>query len=199
MNWFGKTIQGYAGKKDAVLDLGCGMMGHILDTLPTHEKSRLKCKYPIVGVDIFKPYLDYLNKRGDVIGIIWDLRSTPLPFVDKSFDIVILSDVLEHLDSIVQSEALLSDSERIARNVVIGLTPNIFSPSLDGDTIFPYDRFSSKDNKSSRNVFQAHHILVNPEWLREKGYCIVTPKEDNSRHTFFLKKLDPKNKKRWKQ
>ena len=171
------------------------MMSHILDTCPTYPKTKLKCKYPITGVDIFMPYLDFLIKRGDVQVVKWDLRKTPIPFEDKRFDVVILSDVLEHLSNIEQASNLLFEAERIARKVVLGLTPNKFQPETEGDVSGPYKIFSQLDNPKSRNFHQQHKILLPPEWFLSRRYKIKIPKQDNHRHTFFVKKMD-KNKKK---
>src|SRR3989338_3090970 len=71
---------GFTGKK--VLDIGCGH-GFLL--------SKLKDKNEAYGIDYIKENPHDIRKK------VVDLEKDSLPFRDKFFDIVICSNVLEHI------------------------------------------------------------------------------------------------------
>jgi len=165
MNWVGDLIQENIEETDTVLDLGCGIMQATLDIVPSYPKTILKCK-KLFGVDIHQPYLDYLNDYG-IETLKWDLRKVPYPFQDKSFDIVILTDILEHLENMEYVNKLIRESMRIARKKVIVLTPNKFSSNIKAiKNPYPYDQF--KEN----NKYQRHHLLISRKYLEENGFKV---------------------------
>lgn len=73
--------------KSKILDLGCGD-GNVTQLFL--EKGE------VVGVDISKEALKKAERRG-IKTKLHDLNQLPLSFGDKSFDVVILTDTLEHL------------------------------------------------------------------------------------------------------
>lgn len=96
------------------LECGCGE-GFILSGLRGH----------VVGLDISKRALQ-INKETllDSELIVADVYL--LPFRDKSFDEVYLSEVIEHLERPIEA---VVEMERIARRRVIVTTPNYNIPS----------------------------------------------------------------------
>jgi len=70
-----------------ILDLGCGD-GNVSQLFL--EKGK------VVGIDISKEALKKAERRG-IKTKLHDLNRLPLPFGDKSFDVVVLTDTLEHL------------------------------------------------------------------------------------------------------
>jgi SAM-dependent methyltransferase len=92
-----------------VLDLGCGFAAYS-DAL---VKEGLQC----VGGDI---NLDYLRaaSRPSVPVVNVDGK---LPFADKSFDSVVLFEVIEHVPEL---QAILSEAFRVARRNVLITVPN---------------------------------------------------------------------------
>ncbi len=75
----------------------------------------------VVGIDIFKSYLDEAKGKGVYQELILgDVRHLPLK--DKSFDVVICMEVLEHLEK-VDGEKLLGELERVAKRQVLLSTP----------------------------------------------------------------------------
>jgi SAM-dependent methyltransferase len=52
----------------------------------------------VIGMDISPVSCEYANRKGDIPIINGDLEK-PLPFTKESFDLVIIADVLEHLDN----------------------------------------------------------------------------------------------------
>ncbi len=187
MNWVGDLIQKNIEKTDSYLDLGCGIMQNLLDFVESYPKTKLECDY-LHGVDIFEPYLEFLNEKG-VSTTKWDLRETPLPFKDKSFDNVSLTDILEHLDDIKYVDNLLKESERIAKKRIFILTPKIFCENESGvSNPYPYDKFTID------NEYQRHHILLTESYFKNKGFKIIKinhPKYKNldDEYIFGIKKV----------
>lgn len=98
-----------------VLDLGCGKgaAGKVLNANKIHE---------FVGVDIYDPYLKICKKSGYYKKIIKnDLKK--IKFEKKSFDVVILFQVIEHLKK-EDAEALIKKAINIAREAVLISVPN---------------------------------------------------------------------------
>jgi hypothetical protein len=106
---------------DSVLDLGCG------------PDSPVKyCNVPYsVGVEAFKLYLEESKrKKIHTEYLLEDI--TKVNFKSKSFDAVIMIDILEHLEK-EQGRKLLKKVEKWARKKIIINTPNGYLPlkSLD--------------------------------------------------------------------
>ena len=174
MNRIGDLIQKELSKEDSVLELGCGIMQTTLDTCPTYPKTKLKCR-EYVGVDAFKPYVDFLNKRSDVKAVFWDLRNVPYPFQDKSFDVVLLIDILEHMISQEALDNLLEEANRVARKKIIAYAPEHFydnKKNAGENADFPYGSFGS-------NVLQEHHLVISKEFLEDNGFYVTKLNMDN--------------------
>jgi len=165
MNWVGDWIQNNIDENDTVLDLGCGIMQATLDIVPTYPKTKLKCK-SLFGVDIYQPYLDVLDKLG-IKTLKWDLTKVPYPFEDKSFDHIILTDIIEHLPSIETVNALIEESKRIARKKLFVLTPSEFF-----DNISTVDEPPHPYNSLGSNVYQEHKLFIEKDYLERHGFKV---------------------------
>jgi hypothetical protein len=107
-----------------------------------------------VGIDVFKP--DLLESRKYKIhdeSVQCDITS--LPFKEKSFDIALCTEVLEHLDK-DGGKKLIFSLENFARKQVIFTTPV-------GDY---------KQMPFGGNVFQEHKYIWLPADLKNLGYAI---------------------------
>lgn len=93
----------------SILDVGCGD-GRITNRLISTYKN-------ICGLDSSKEALKHV--LGDKI--LGNLNS--LPFTDKSFNLILCCEVLEHLPSQIYSLAL-KEIERVAENYIIITVPN---------------------------------------------------------------------------
>jgi hypothetical protein len=78
-----------------------------------------------------------------------------LPFEDKSYDIVVALDVLEHLENI---HATLKDAFRVARKSVIISLPNIYYISFRW-------RFFRGKGMGVKYIFHPHRVLDRHRWL----------------------------------
>ena len=132
----------------SIMDIGCG---------PNSVIQFSPCKFRM-GIDIYQPYLDaaFLKHTHDIYvqGDITKLAAKPKN--PKSFDVVLASEVLEHLDK-HDGLALLARMEQWAIHKVIIKVPNgyIAQPAFDG------------------NQYQAHRSAWYEDELKELGYTVT--------------------------
>ncbi len=142
------TISKHLDKRGkSLLDVGCGRGGSI-------ERINRKRKLFSVGVDIFQPYLLHCRAAGFYDELVrCDVRL--LPFGPDRFDIVLCSEVLEHLQR-YEAERLINEIELIARRQVIisTLVGRCHQHEYDG------------------NPYQAHRSAWTPEDFRQLGYAV---------------------------
>ena len=100
----GPILEGFQGLR--VLDLGCGP-GRLYPQL-----QPLALEY--VGADITKSSLEAFHGKHPEARLIW-LRSQELPFLDKTFNLVVCWAVLCHV-SWRQVEVIFSESSRVLNN-----------------------------------------------------------------------------------
>jgi SAM-dependent methyltransferase len=107
----------YPEEVDSILDLGCG-----LSCKSQYLKARIK-----VGVDIHRPYLRIAGLDYDGTLISYDVTKIQELFLEKSFDVVLLLDIVEHIEKEYALE-LIKNCEYIARKAVIIETPSGYIP-----------------------------------------------------------------------
>jgi ubiquinone/menaquinone biosynthesis C-methylase UbiE len=96
-----------------MLDVGCGM-GDLLDKFPRRMRR---------GVDISEDYLKIARKRGLKV---MKAAAESLPFVDGLFEVVIATDILEHVFDLNQ---VTRELVRVSRKFIIVRVPcmeNVF-------------------------------------------------------------------------
>jgi len=98
-----KLISPHLGPGARVLDIGCGF-GHLGRALMDASKDSIQ----VEGLESVK--------RGNELIPITAYEGTRIPFPDRTFDAVILADVLHHDHD---QERLLREAARVSRNVVI--------------------------------------------------------------------------------
>ena len=104
-------------KEGSILDLGCGK-GWSWKFFVNPNRSN---SFLTVGADISLPYLKYCQEKGLYEDLIrCDVRK--LPFKEKSFDVVLLLQLVEHLTK-EEGLKLIDEAEKIARKQVIIGTP----------------------------------------------------------------------------
>lgn len=98
----------------SLLDAGCGE-GFVVDHLHRHNPE-LK----ITGIDVSEAAVEYARANFGESGRFRTGSVYKLPFSDKSFDVVLCSEVLEHLDD---PTAALLELKRVARTHVLITVP----------------------------------------------------------------------------
>ena len=137
------------GKAKTILDVGCGQ-GLPMELI----KMRMRPKYTM-GVDLFEPYIKEAKlKKIHNEYMLQDIKK--LSFPDKSFDVVIALQVLEHLTK-EEAWQLLNRMEKIARKQVVVATPigHMHHPEVDG------------------NPLQAHKSAFHPQDFQKRGYKVL--------------------------
>lgn len=97
-----------------VLEVGCGE-GEVASRLAvTHPLAR------IVALDVDHPVVEEAQRRHPGLAVL-TASADRLPFPDDSFDLVVLSEVLEHLDD---PDAALAEAARVSRSHCIFTVPH---------------------------------------------------------------------------
>lgn len=98
-----------------VLELGCGVHSYL---------STMKPRAYSVGVDIYEPSARLAKENGvyDEV-LVMNVMEVGSQLPEKSFDVVMAMDLIEHLNK-TDGEELLRIMERLARKKVIIYTPN---------------------------------------------------------------------------
>lgn len=143
-----------AGKR--ILDLGCATGNYCLAL----EKLGFEC----TGVDINKEYVDIAQKRG-VKALSID---GSLPFNDKSFDTIIMLEVLEHVENL---DEVLLEVKRVARKNVLLTVPNSTGYELLLQYSLTYEHMLEDDHI---NFFTKDSLSA----LLERYFAMCSVKED---------------------
>lgn len=159
-----------------MLELGCGIMQHLLDFVPTYPKTRLRCK-SLSGVDINQEYLEFLKTKG-VTTYHHNLTKIPIPFPDKSYDVVLIIDILEHLPTLEAAVNLITEACRIAKKKVIAFTPTHFR------TVNPVGE-SWEEFGFQPNEYQRHQILIDKALLEKHGFKTRNIKDKSNLHHLY--------------
>ena len=167
-NQYGKELKKYTNGIDSLLDLGCGSNSPV---------SFIKNLVPYrVGVDLFEPSV----KKSIELGIHNEYKLVNILEIDKvfnqnSFDMVIASDVIEHLEK-SEGYMLLDLMEKIAKKRVIVLTPNGFL----------------EQGVFDNNIYQIHKSGWEVEEFLERGYKVYgIMGNKNLRGEYSLPKIKP--------
>jgi hypothetical protein len=105
------------GEIISILDVACGLS----------FKSKYLDAQIRVGVDIHDEYFNHIESEVPYVLVKHDVRKLDEIFVDKSFDLVIALDIIEHLEK-EESLAMIEQCEKIAKKAVILETPKGFVP-----------------------------------------------------------------------
>lgn len=132
-----------------ILDLGCGK-GEPMRFI--NRRNQFYC----VGADIFGLHLSEAKEQASHHDyVLCDIQR--LPVKEKTFDVVLCLEVLEHLSG-EDGQKLLKDMEGIARRQVIVSTP--------------LGRY--KQGTYDKNPYYEHKYIWSPEQLRKLGYKVKT-------------------------
>jgi len=101
----------------SILDVGCGLS----------LKSKFICANVRVGLDAHRPYLEAVESGAPWIPICADVEKLPELFLPNTFDLVLLLDIVEHLNK-WRAYKLIERAEEIARVAVVIETPKGYLP-----------------------------------------------------------------------
>lgn len=102
-----------------VLDIGCGKgdWAYMLRSEKRGDRGR------IIGLDISRDYLDFIKRYSPYDRVIECDLNIGLPLADKSVDIALASEVIEHLEK-DKAILLLKEMERVTKEKIILTCPN---------------------------------------------------------------------------
>ena len=140
------VISAHVISGDKILDLGCG------DGYIAHK---LRTKAEVTTLDVWEKF----NPN-----VLHDLNDLPLPFEDNSFDVILLLDVIEHLE-FDAGEDLLKELKRITRRSILILTPLWWTSN--------HENVCNPESPYFKNPYNTHKCLWTSEdfvdWKRLKG------------------------------
>ena len=111
----------FADASGSLIDIGCGVGGHLRDVEFNRDLLR-------VGIDSHQASLDVALQNGVYTSVInADAKLFLASCEDNSYDFVLASCVIEHLEK-SEGLAFLTEIERVAARKVILFTPNGFVP-----------------------------------------------------------------------
>lgn len=141
----------------SVLDLGCG---------PNSPLSAVGCGGEKVGVEAFEPYVT-AARAAHTHDHIHHQSFSDLEVPLKSFDAVVMLDVIEHLER-DEAMALIRKAESIARKKVVISSPNGFIQqcALDGNPL--QQHLSGWTVNEMRSMGYTCRGLAGPKWLRHE-------------------------------
>lgn len=143
-------IRYHLGNNHKVLDIGCGD-GSLMTKVNSDKK------YEVVGVDLYKPSLKRAKRSGAYKSFFLnDLKK--VKFRRKSFDVVLASQVIEHLNK-QDALQLIKKLEKIAKHKIILTTPKGF---------VEFDSFEARDS----NKLQEHKSGWEIKELKDMGYTV---------------------------
>jgi len=162
-------------EKRVILDIACGFgeWGYSI----RKAKDGVPC---IVGLDIWVPYLGKLRRMKIYDGLV-RAKIPHIPIRDKSVDISLACEILEHLPK-HDGYKLLSELERITRKTIIVSFPlNLPQKEVGGN---PFERHVSQwlSEELIRYGYETKRVRTHPRVLL---YASVHAMIDRVKRTFF--------------
>ena len=156
--WLEEALSQNAEKDFRVLDLGCGS-GYL-------NRKNAPADFRIYGLDLSNAYLAIARQQAHSDVFIQG-DALQLPFKDQSFDLVICSEVLEHLPD---HEKALEEIKRVTRKIFICTVP-LLPKIVDQLRLIIQGRKAFLPGKGHFRNYQAGSYL---DLLRKKGFKIKT-------------------------
>lgn len=129
---FIRFVSKYANKEDRILDVGGGEGAYSAELNNRGFNS--------ICIDIDKYYIKKSKNRG-VESYVMD--ATCLDFPDKSFDIILLFEVMEHIKNV---NSVLNEARRVAKKYVLITVPNCNGLKKLKGLHLTYDHFLATDH-----------------------------------------------------
>lgn len=144
-----------------ILDVACGFgrWGFLCVANSWETQRHQEGRRPfIVGCDGYLPNVELARSNGCYAECI-HARFPPLPFADRSFDTVLLLEIVEHLPE-AQALELIDAAKRIAKRKVIVSTPNY--PAFRG----------GHETLTGYNELDAHLCYISRRQLKRLGFTV---------------------------
>ena len=146
-------VEGEDWTPNGVLDVACGL---------SLKSKFVTCTGPRVGMDLHRPYLEAAREQNPYVSwipVVGDATKLGETFLPNTFDLVLLLDIVEHVEK-EQALAMIAQAEEIARVAVVIETPKGFLPQdLD---ILGFDA----------HHLQTHRCGFEPDELEALGYQV---------------------------
>jgi 2-polyprenyl-6-hydroxyphenyl methylase / 3-demethylubiquinone-9 3-methyltransferase len=149
---------------EKILDVGCG------DGYYLHLLSNLGIKLDLMGADFDKKALESARKNlgSKEIKLFWTDLMIKLPFKDKTFDKIIMSEVAEHLPNDVNG---LKEVRRVLKpgGVLVLTVPNANYPLFWDPVNWILERFFGAHIKSGfwAGIWNQHRRLYKPAEIKK--------------------------------
>lgn len=142
------------GSPKTIVDLGCGE-GDFMESISKGKK------WDIFGIELYNKSIVQAKRRKIYKKVIkGDVTNLPKNLYKKRCDVVIASQIIEHLDK-KTGKKVIKDWERLAnKRVVIGTTVGFI----------PYHRIEQKEKET--NPLQTHRSGWSPREFRSRGYKV---------------------------
>jgi len=160
---FGKIIK-HIPQKAKVLDLGCGFNGNFLQKI--RKESGEKSPENYFGLDIS------VNPNMENIKLIKHNLNNPIPFEDKSFDVVTSLANLEHLEN---PEFVLEEIYRVLKpkGILLLTAPSVYGKPVLEFLSFRLGLISRNEIEDHKNYFDRESLL---KLLKVTGFSSVDHK-----------------------
>lgn len=176
MNWLGELVQKHIAPSDTVLDLGCGIFQATSESLNKNrvwlskKHDSIVCK-SLLGVELVDAYIEKAKQFWPVVKLDISKIDSLVIFPDRSFDVVMALDVVEHLnyDTALQ---LIDRMKEIARKKVIIYTPKEF----ESNEQHTHNVWSIEGEYPT----QMHRCLIAPETFVKLGFTVTFPEPDKN-------------------
>ena len=145
-NWL--SIKSLTENK-TILDIGCG------------DGRNYLCSGIYVGIDNNERI--YSHKLSTGFLMKYDFSNGIIPFINKNFDIVLLIDVIEHLEK-DKAIILLKEAEWIAKEKVIIYTPDGFLEQNEKE---------GKERDPTFDKYDIHRCGFSRKELEDMGFVII--------------------------
>lgn len=164
----------YYYKKGKILEIG---------SFPCHLTYCVKrLGYPVIGLDINPKRVENFIKRHNLIVKECNIENEKIPFNDNSFDLIIFSEIFEHLR--IDPISTLKEINRIVRpgGIMMLTTPNLYS--LGKIILFnlgkgfnnPYKEFEKLHTVGHMGHIREYSTKEIKQFLENTGFKVVKVK-----------------------
>ena len=159
-NRFERIAELVGRERGAIVDVGCGvgvLLGHLKEKVPSND---------LTGVDISEEAVKVVRQLG-FEGIRSELPHLPLE--SERFDVVLLCEVLEHLND---PEATVSQAARILKpsgRIIVTVPDDRLSFVEEDQHVHVFNKDSLKDLLERFFDLQSVEV-VNDEWVDKEGH-----------------------------